>query len=94
MSLTSVATLTTISRKHAGFPFVSLTPFALDSLSRPIFLISNMIGNAEPVPENDVADAREKYLARHENSRYWVDFSISASSGSSQSTFTTLEALE
>ena len=34
-----------------------------------------MIGNAEPVPENDVANAREKYLARHENSRYWVDFS-------------------
>jgi putative heme iron utilization protein len=109
MSLTSVATLTTISRKHAGFPFGSLMPFALDSLGRPILLISNMamhtqnlrsdprcslfvaqagadgdplgaaratlIGNAEPVPENDVADAREKYLARHENSRYWVDFS-------------------
>ena len=26
------------------------------------------------MPENDIADAREKYLARHENSRYWVDF--------------------
>ena len=108
MSLTSVATLSTISRKHAGFPFGSLMPFALDSSGRPIFLISNMavhtqnlkadprcslfvgqagadgdalgaaratlIGNAEPVPENDVADARERYLARHENSRYWVDF--------------------
>jgi putative heme iron utilization protein len=35
----------------------------------------HLIGNAEPVPENDVADARERYLARHENSRYWVDFS-------------------
>src|SRR5277367_2122179 len=109
MSLTSVATLSTISRKHPGFPFGSLMPFALDSFGRPIFLISNMamhtqnlktdsrcslfvcqagadgdalgaaratlIGNAEPVPENDVADARERYLARHENSRYWVDFS-------------------
>jgi hypothetical protein len=85
------------------YPFSSLMPFALDSLARPIFLISNMamhtqnlradprcsvfvgqaatdddalgtaratlIGNAEPVPENDVADARERYLARHENSR-------------------------
>jgi putative heme iron utilization protein len=109
VSLASVATLSTISRKHVGFPFGSLMPFALDSSGRPIFLISNMamhtqnlkadsrcslfvgqaaadgdalgaaratlIGNAEPVPENDVAGAREKYLARHENSRYWVDFS-------------------
>src|ERR1700747_3098529 len=109
MSLTSVATLSTLSRKHAGFPFGSLMPFALDSLGRPIFLISNMamhtqnlktdsrcslfvgeawasgdalgaaratmIGNAEPVRENDVAGARKRYLARHENSRYWVDFS-------------------
>ena len=110
MSLTSVATLSTISRKHPGFPFGSLMPFALDPLGRPIFLISNMamhtqnlktdpameafvgagrgpdgdalgaarvtlIGTAEPVPENEVADIREKYLARHENSRYWVDFS-------------------
>jgi heme iron utilization protein len=109
MSLASVATLSTISRKHAGYPFGSLMPFALDSFGQPIFLISNMamhtqnlkadsrcslfveqagtdgdalgaaratlIGNAEPVPENDVADTRERYLARHENSRYWVDFS-------------------
>jgi hypothetical protein len=108
MSLTSVATLSTISRKHAGFPFGSLMPFALDSSGRPIFLISNMamhtqnlkadprcslfvgqagadgdalgaaratmIGNAEPVPENDIAGVRDLYLARHENSRYWVDF--------------------
>jgi len=34
-----------------------------------------LIGHAEPVPEHDLASAREKYLARHENSRYWVDFS-------------------
>jgi putative heme iron utilization protein len=26
------------------------------------------------VPEHDVASVRERYLARHENSRYWVDF--------------------
>ncbi len=109
MSLTSIATLSTISRKHPGFPFGSLMPFALDSVGRPIFLISNMamhtqnlkadprcslfvgqagvdgdalgaaratmIGIAEPVPKNDLADTRERYLARHENSRYWVDFS-------------------
>src|ERR1035438_3710383 len=111
MSLVPIATLSTLSRKHPGFPFGSLMPFALDSAGRPIFLISNMamhtqnlkadprcslfvaqvsadgdplgaaratlVGNAEPVPEHNLASVREKYLARHENSRYWVDFSRS-----------------
>ncbi len=109
LSLASVGTLSTLSRKHPGFPFGSLMPFALDPAGRPIFLISNMamhtqnlktdprcslfvgqtgadgdplgaarvtaIGHAEPVPGGDVASVREQYLARHENSRYWVDFS-------------------
>ncbi len=107
MSLTSVATLSTISRKHAGYPFGSLMPFALDSFGRPIFLISNMamhtqnlkadtrcslfvgqagadgdalgaaratiIGNAEPVPENEIAVVRDNYLARHESSLQPID---------------------
>ena len=108
-SLVSVATLSTISRQHPGFPFGSLMPFALDAAGRPIFLISNMamhtqnlkndpkcslfvaqpsvdgdplgaaratlIGHAEPVPAHDTDSVRETYLVRHENSRYWVDFS-------------------
>jgi putative heme iron utilization protein len=108
ISLASTGTLSTLSRKHPGFPFGSLMPFALDPAGRPIFLISNMamhtqnvmtdprcslfvaqasadgdplgaaratlIGQAEPVPERDAASVRERYLARHENSRYWVDF--------------------
>src|ERR1035438_2779730 len=108
MSLVPVATLSTLSRKHPGFPFGSLMPFALDSAGRPILLVSNMamhtqnlkadprcslfvtqasadgdplgaaratlVGTAEPVPENDIATVRKAYLARHENSRYWVDF--------------------
>ena len=108
MSLVPVATLSTLSRKHPGFPFGSLMPFALDAAGRPIFLISNMamhtqnlktdprcslfvaqvtadgdslgaaratlVGHAEPVADEDIASVRETYLARHENSRYWVDF--------------------
>jgi len=108
LSLVSVGTLSTLSRKHRGFPFGSLMPFALDQAGRPTFLISNMamhtqnlktdsrcslfieqasadgdplgapratlIGHAEPVPEHDAPSVRERYLARHENSRYWVDF--------------------
>ncbi|MGO8718059.1 MAG: HugZ family protein [Acidobacteriaceae bacterium] len=108
ISLSSVATLSTLSRKHAGFPFGSLMPYALDPAGRPIFLISNMamhtqnlkadpraslfvgqagadgdplgaaratlVGQAEPVAQEDIATVREQYLARHPNSRYWVDF--------------------
>jgi heme iron utilization protein len=33
-----------------------------------------LVGNVLPVPDADVAEARELYLARHANSRYWVDF--------------------
>jgi putative heme iron utilization protein len=108
LSLATVGTLSSVSRKHPGFPFGSLMPYALDSAGRPIFLISNMamhtqnlkadpraslfvsqastdgdplgaaratlIGNAEPVTADDLTAVREQYLARHPNSRYWVDF--------------------
>ena len=108
LALSSTGTLSTQSRKHPGFPFGSLMPFASDAGGRPIFLISNMamhtqnlrsdphcslfigqtaadgdvlgaaratiVGNAEPVPQADLAQVRELYLARHENSRYWVNF--------------------
>jgi hypothetical protein len=42
VSQATIATLSTCSRKHAGFPFGSLMPYALDAAGRPIFLISNM----------------------------------------------------
>jgi hypothetical protein len=36
---------------------------------------ATIIGHAEPVGEDEVGSIREIYLARHESSRYWVDFS-------------------
>jgi hypothetical protein len=103
-----MGTLSSLSKKHPGFPFGSLMPFALDPGGRPLFLISNMamhtqnlkadprcslfvaqastdgdplgsaratlIGPAEQVEAYDLVSVRETYLARHENSRYWVDF--------------------
>jgi hypothetical protein len=33
-----------------------------------------LVGNVPPVPDAEVAEARELYLARHANSKYWVDF--------------------
>jgi putative heme iron utilization protein len=35
---------------------------------------ATLVGYAEPVPEHDLASVRENYLARHQNSNYWVDF--------------------
>src|ERR1700692_2395257 len=42
LALAPVATLSTLSRKHEGYPFGSLMPYALDGAGRPIFLISSM----------------------------------------------------
>ena len=36
---------------------------------------ATLVGEVLPVPAPDVAAAREAYLARHEKSSYWVDFS-------------------
>jgi putative heme iron utilization protein len=33
-----------------------------------------LMGDARPLPAEDLEDARMAYLARHENARYWVDF--------------------
>ena len=33
-----------------------------------------LVGNALPVPESEIADARKIYLTSHANSKYWVDF--------------------
>lgn len=107
ISLGSIATLSTVSKKRPGYPFGSLMPYTLDERGWPIFLISNMamhtqnleadlraslfvgqagdgdplgtaratlIGDVLLVPDGEIAAARECYLSRHENSRFWVDF--------------------
>ena len=33
-----------------------------------------LVGNAQPIPHADVADARALYLERYANAKYWVDF--------------------
>jgi putative heme iron utilization protein len=42
VSLNRIATLSTVSRKQASYPFGSLMPYAIDEQGRPLFLISNM----------------------------------------------------
>jgi putative heme iron utilization protein len=33
-----------------------------------------LVGNVMPIPRAEVTDARQLYLARYTNSKYWVDF--------------------
>jgi heme iron utilization protein len=33
-----------------------------------------LVGNVLPIPEAEVAEARQLYLARYTSSKYWVDF--------------------
>jgi heme iron utilization protein len=33
-----------------------------------------LIGNVQRIPESEIAEARALYLARYDNSKYWVDF--------------------
>ena len=33
-----------------------------------------LVGNARPIPQSEVVEARKLYLARYANSRHWVDF--------------------
>jgi heme oxygenase (biliverdin-IX-beta and delta-forming) len=35
---------------------------------------ATLIGEARRMPENDLAEARVIYLAKHPNSKYWIDF--------------------
>jgi putative heme iron utilization protein len=57
-----IATLSTLSRKHPGFPFGSLMPYALDDAGRPLFLISNMAMHTQ----NLKADGRASlFVAQH-----------------------------
>jgi Pyridoxamine 5'-phosphate oxidase len=50
LSLVNTGMLSTTSRKHPGFPFGSLMPFALDPAGRPLFLISNMAMHTHNLP--------------------------------------------
>src|ERR1700678_2625470 len=103
-----IGSLSTLSRKQAGFPFGSLMPYGLDKDGRPTFLISTMamhtqnlqadprasllvtqgdaggdplgasrvtlVGSVLPLPKSEAPAARELYLQRYDNSKYWVDF--------------------
>src|SRR5437588_12876134 len=56
-----MGTLCTLSRKHPGFPFGSLMPYALDERGNPIFLVSSMAMHTQ----NLQADPRASLFVPH-----------------------------
>src|SRR6202046_4923482 len=58
MHVGRTGSLSTLSRKQAGFPFGSVMPYGLDNLGRPIFLISTMAMHTQ----NLQADPRASLL--------------------------------
>lgn len=58
MHLGRVGSLSTLSRKHPGWPFGSVMPYALDGAGRPLFLISVMAMHTQNLME----DARASLL--------------------------------
>jgi hypothetical protein len=52
MRLGRVGSLSTLSRKHPGFPFGSVMPYAIDDAGRPLFLISSMAMHTQNLVEN------------------------------------------
>jgi putative heme iron utilization protein len=53
-----------------------------------------LVGSVAPIPESEMTAAREFYLARHANSRYWVDFEDFSFYRMDVVTFTTWAASE
>src|SRR6201981_2548047 len=47
-----VGSLSTMSRKHPGWPFGSVMPYALDDAGRPLFLISSMAMHTQNLEAN------------------------------------------
>jgi len=105
-AIARIGSLSTHSRKFAGFPFGSMMPFAIDPRGNPVFFVSSMAMHTQNllqderasllITQPDAADdplgagrltlvgsarvaqpeeVSELYLARHENARYWKDFS-------------------
>jgi hypothetical protein len=64
--LARAGTLATLSRRHAGHPFASVMPFALDDDGRPLLLISSMAMHTQ----NLTADGRASLLVTQPD---WTD---------------------
>lgn len=103
-----IGVLCTNSHLKPGFPFGSVTPYAIAVDGTPLFLLSsmamhtdnihadphaslfvaqqseegdllsaarvNVFGLIAEIPESDLTEARNRYLATHPQAEQWVDF--------------------
>jgi hypothetical protein len=52
MHLSRLGMLSTLSKRHPGWPFGSVMPYALDEIGRPLFLISTMAMHTQNLKED------------------------------------------
>jgi putative heme iron utilization protein len=74
-SIFLISTMAMHTQNLQADPRASLLVAQEDSGSDPLGAGRvTLIGKVQRIPEADIPAARDLYLARHENSRYWVDF--------------------
>jgi putative heme iron utilization protein len=70
-----ISTMAMHTQNLQANPHASLLVTQSDASSDPLGASRvTLLGNALPVPEPRVAEARTLYLSRYANSKYWVDF--------------------
>ena len=70
-----ISTMAMHTQNLQAEPRASLLITQLESAGDPLGSSRvTLLGNVLPVPTAEVAEARKLYLARHANSKYWVDF--------------------
>lgn len=70
-----ISTMAMHTQNLQGDPHASLLVTQPDTEGEPLGASRvTLLGNVLPVPEPELAEARKLYLARHANSKYWIDF--------------------
>jgi heme iron utilization protein len=70
-----ISTMAMHTQNLQADPRSSLLVTELDSIGDPLGASRvTLLGNIQPIPEPEVAEARKLYLARYANSKYWVEF--------------------
>ena len=70
-----ISTMAMHTQNLQADPRASLLVTQADAGSDPLGASRvTLVGNVLPIPQSEVAEARKLYLARHANSKYWVDF--------------------
>jgi putative heme iron utilization protein len=70
-----ISTMAMHTQNLQGDPRASLLVTQPDASGDPLGASRvTLVGNAHTIPQPEVADARQLYLDRYANSKYWVDF--------------------